>query len=347
VKNNLTLCEENCELVDYNKETKKVKCSCDMKPSISQNFDLKFEKNEFFKSFTDVKNIINLSIMRCFKEVLKVKSLKYNYGFFIMISILILYFITLSLFPKISYKKLKKRIKKIIWAIKFLEMPMNKNKLNNKPEIIRKKIKKKTNKQYVIKSDKKIVKEKTRKKLKIINSDKDKSIYKLNQKEIIDDKDKKRLKKILKQKSFELNSLDYKDGINLDQRNFCQYYGSLLKYNHPLFFSFAPYNDYNSKIIKLFLFFFSFCLDLSINALFFTDDAMHKIHQDKGTFDFLYQIPQILYSVFISRVIDGLIRKLALSQDKIVDLKQVKRITKKQKKILFGILKMKFTFKKI
>ena len=68
-----------------------------------------------------------------------------------MITILILYFITLSLFPKVSYKKLKKQIKKIIWALKFLEMPMHKNKLLNKPVIIRKKIKKKKNKKDIYK----------------------------------------------------------------------------------------------------------------------------------------------------------------------------------------------------
>ena len=86
--------------------------------------------------------------------------------------------------------------------------------------------------------------------------------------------------KILKKYSFELNSLDYKEGIKLDNRNYCEYYASLLKYNHPIFFSFLPYNDYNSKTIKLFLFFFSFSLDLTINALFFTDDAIHKIRQN-------------------------------------------------------------------
>ena len=342
VKNNLTLCEENCELVEYNKETKKVKCSCDMKPRINSNFDLKFDKNEFFKSFTDVKNIINLNIMRCFKEVLKIKGLKKNYGFLIMITILILYFITLSLFPKVSYKKLKKQIKKIIWALKFLEMPMHKNKLLNKPVIIRKKIKKKTNEKDIYKDNKKSKKEKTKRKLKIINFDEDISIHRLNPKEKIYDTDKKKLKKILKRKSFELNSLDYQDALKLDKRNFCQYYGSLLKYNHPFIFSFIPYNDYNSKIIRLFLFFFSFCIDLTINALFFTDEAMHKIHEEKGQFDFLFQIPQILYSSLISRFINYLIRKLALSQDAIVGLKQERKISKTTKKTLLRILKFKF-----
>ena len=121
-----------------------------------------------------------------------------------------------------------------------------------------------------------------------------------------------------------MNSLDYKEAIKLDHRNYFNYYLSLLKNNHPLMFSFSSYNDYNSKIIKIFLFFFSFCLDLTINALFFTDDTMHKIYQDKGQFNFLYQIPQILYSILISRFIDSLIKNLSLSQDNIIQLKQHK-----------------------
>ena len=73
-------------------------------------------------------------------------------------------------------------------------------------------------------------------------------------------------------------------------------------------YSFAPYKDYNSKIIKMFLFFFSFGLDFTVNALFFSDDTMHKIYKDKGKFNFLYQIPQILYSTIISKFIDTFIR---------------------------------------
>ena len=74
----------------------------------------------------------------------------------------------------------------------------------------------------------------------------------------------------------------------------------------------------------MFLFFFSFSLDFTINTLIFNDDTMHKIYEDKGKFNILYQIPQILYSTIISKAIDGLIRTLALSQDNIVELKKEK-----------------------
>ena len=89
-------------------------------------------------------------------------------------------------------------------------------------------------------------------------------------------------------------------------------------------FSFGTYNDYNSRIIRIFLFFFSFSSDLTINALFFNDDTMHKIYQDKGKYDLLLQIPQILYSTLISRFIDTLIKNFALFQENIVVFKKEK-----------------------
>ena len=72
---------------------------------------------------------------------------------------------------------------------------------------------------------------------------------------------------------------------------------------------------------------------------------MHKIYQDKGAFNFLYQIPQILYSTLISRFIDSLIKNFSLSQDILVGLKQEIRrnnIERKSKKLLF-VLKIKFS----
>jgi len=149
---------------------------------------------------------------------------------------------------------------------------------------------------------------------------------------------------ILKRKEFELNSLDYEEALKTDHRNYCQYYYHLLKYNHPILFSFTSYNDYNIQIIKKFLFFFSFCSDLAINALFFTDETIHRIYQDKGKFNFLYQIPQTLYSTLIGKFIDTLIKNLALSQDIIIELKDEKKIKYLEEKYkkLIRILNIKF-----
>ena len=48
---------------------------------------------------------------------------------------------------------------------------------------------------------------------------------------------------------------------------------------------------------------------------------MHKIYIDDGSYNFIYQIPQILYSSIISGIINFLIKFLSLSQDKIIEIK--------------------------
>ena len=50
---------------------------------------------------------------------------------------------------------------------------------------------------------------------------------------------------------------------------------------------------------------------------------MHKIYQDKGQFNFIYQLPQIIYSYIISKIIDTLLKYFALSQDIIIELKEI------------------------
>ena len=141
----MSLCEENCELIEYNYEKEKAICSCDIKLSVPENYDIKFNKKDFFKNFIDFKNIANISILKCLKTVLKIKELLKNYGFFIFMVILLMYFITLFIFWCKSYIKLKKDIKNIILYIKTLP-EINKEVKEDNFIIIKSKNKKSKNK---------------------------------------------------------------------------------------------------------------------------------------------------------------------------------------------------------
>ena len=155
---------------------------------------------------------------------------------------------------------------------------------------------------------------------------------------------KEEKKEILNYNDNELNSFDYKKALIYDKRTFTQYYISLLRINHLLLFSFYIKNrDYNSQIIKMFLFFFFFSVHFTINALFFNDDTMHTIFIDEGSFNFIYQIPQIIYSSLISGVINIIINYLALSEKIILEIKKVKEIKDLDEKVkdIFQILKIK------
>ena len=140
----------------------------------------------------------------------------------------------------------------------------------------------------------------------------------LNNKNVIDNKS------IEEYNDYELNSLNYEKALEIDKRTYCQYYFSLLKVKHLLIFTFYTNTDYNSRIIKLSLFIFSFALFLTINALFFTDSTMHKIYENHGIFNFVYQLPKILYSTIISAIINAIVKFLSLSEKNILQIKNEK-----------------------
>ena len=330
----MTLCEENCVLIEYNYAKEKVKCSCDIKASF--HYDIKFNKEEFYKHFGDIKNN---NILKCSKIVWKIKELIKNYGFFFMLFILILYFLTLFLFWFKSFPKINKDINYINYFLK-----------NTKKEEEPKESRIKNNKKRLKPIENRKITNNNRININNRNNDNNVIVFKnengpnpTSSEQIIQSTENKEIKnenennsglkglndiyikELLEQKDFEINSLDYNEAINLDHRNYLQYYICLLKYNHPIMLSFAPYMDYNSRIIKIFLFFFLINLCHDINVLFFRTDVIDKIYEDKGKYNFSYQIPQILYSALISKFIDSLIKYLALSQDTFVEFKKEKK----------------------
>ena len=125
---------------------------------------------------------------------------------------------------------------------------------------------------------------------------------------------------------------------------FFQYYISLIKRKQILIFSFYTNNDYNSKVIKVNSFLFNFALFYIVNSLFFNDSTMHKIYEDEGIFNFIYSIPNIIYSLIISSIINILISKLSLSDENIIELKKESDINKLQmiKPKIIKKIKIKF-----
>ena len=159
------------------------------------------------------------------------------------------------------------------------------------------------------------------------------------------DKQIEKLKNIMKYNTDEMNDLSYDLALNYDKRSYCQFYISLLRVKHNLIYSFYNYDDYNSRIIKIDLFFIGLIMDYAVNALFFNDETMHKIYIDKGLFDWETQIPITIYSFLISTILNIPLSLLGLSNDSIIAFKHLKNIgiKKKRKKLIF-CLKLKFIF---
>ena len=341
IKNDMSLCEENCELIDYDNNKKRAKCKCNAKTSLSLD-NIELESKNLVKNFIDIKKITNIDVVKCYKVAFNKKNIKNNYGFFIIIFIFILYLICIFIFYCKSKKKLFDEIIKIFEA-KRVGNQRNKNKKIN---IINKNNFKGKNK-IGFSNTKKI--DSTLKMLKIDNNN-NIMILKNNRKKKfteINTKTEKRSgknKNILEYTEAELNSLSYKEALKKDKRSYIQYYCSLLKKKQIILFSFYPNKDYNSRIIKIFLFFFYYASDITVNALFFTDDTMHKIYIDSGSFDFIYQLPQIIYSFLITSAINFIIELLSLSEDAIISIKAKKFINLFISKKIMNRLELKFCF---
>ena len=110
----------------------------------------------------------------------------------------------------------------------------------------------------------------------------------------------------------EMNSLDYESAQKKDKRTYVQYYLSFLWTKHILLLTFFNWKDYNSQTIKIYIFFYTFSINFLISALFYSDSTMHKIYIDKGSFDFTYQLPLIVYSSIISSVLTGILNNFGL-----------------------------------
>jgi hypothetical protein len=140
--------------------------------------------------------------------------------------------------------------------------------------------------------------------------------------------------------SEELNSLSYNYALEIDDRTFFQYYISLLKMKHLIIFTFLVNDDYNIFLSKLGLFIISFSLYLTVNAIFFSDSSIHKLYEEKGKYNYIYQIPKILYSTIISSIASIILKQLSLSEKDILKIKkklyikELKEITEKIKKCI-------------
>ena len=206
---------------------------------------------------------------------------------------LLISIVTVFIFSFYDYLK----IKKIIGEIKMNKKMKNTNRIGMKNIIMKKNKNLISNDKHVFKGPKKL--KETNKmnlkrnikptKFKFQNHKQGKSSFHKNRISIFYLNSMKRLKyskrKEIRKISFnnlnyideELNGLEYKVAIHVDKRNYCHYYLSLLKTKHLIFFSFIT-NDYNSKIIKIYLFFYTFLIEYTISEMFYTDSTMHKTY---------------------------------------------------------------------
>ena len=130
--------------------------------------------------------------------------------------------------------------------------------------------------------------------------------------------------------------MDYILALKLDQRSFIDIYWSILKREHLIIFTFFIRNDHNIVYIKLSRLVFLIVRDMALNVFFFSDETMHTMYLDYGKYNFVQQIPQIIYSTIVSQVIEVFLCYLSYTDKHFY---QIKGLTYENKHLLFKILK--------
>ena len=344
-KNNISVCEEDCDFTEYIEESKQAICSCYTKMQLPLISQIKIDKKTLFSNFKDIRNIGNFKMMKCLKLFLNKNNILKNSANFILVLLFPLSIMSVIIFVCYDYKIIKKYLYKNTINIKKINNIMltnNKNPKYNKNKIFNQKSKQKNKKIFKSKIIKKISFSKMKNNTKKGKKLKNRNIYTKNINNYLSNKitfniNLTKKNEFRKYNDYELNQLAYKDAIKIDKRKFIQLYISLLKTKHILIFSFFYLKDYNSYIIKINLFFLTFAMNYVISAMFYSDSTMNKIYVDDGSFDIAYQLPQMFYSFIISSVLGTLLNFLGLYEGDIAEFKKIEKKDKNQRKVLFNI----------
>ena len=315
-ENYLSLCENNCEYKRYDEINKRVECECDIKKEFPYLMKFEIDKKKLLNNFINFKQNSNFFVIVCYKLLFTKEGLLNNIGSYLIILFIIFTIIGFIFFIKMGYNIYKTKIYGTLFQGLININTDYKNNTSNYD-----KENDTSNEIDTNKSNKIIYNRNLSRNYFFFNKDKNYNQGKINNEE--KEKEKKK-KKPFMDNDYEINNLDYKDALEYDKRTFFEYYFSLIRMNHIIVFTFYTKTDYNSQIIKYCFFFFSFCLFYTVNALFFTDATMHKIYEDKGAFNFIYQIPNMIYSTIISTLIKLILNQIISTEKKVVQIKNIK-----------------------
>ena len=114
IKNNMSLCEKKCKFKGYEYDTKKAICECFIKIKCPLISEIIINRDKFLNNFVELKNQINLNLMKCYKELFNKEGLINNIGNYITSAVILFTIILCILFKIKGYKRLKNEINNLI-----------------------------------------------------------------------------------------------------------------------------------------------------------------------------------------------------------------------------------------
>ena len=137
----------------------------------------------------------------------------------------------------------------------------------------------------------------------------------------------------------DLNELTFDEAKIFDKRNFCKYYGFMIQISNIIINTFCRCGDFNLFSIKLGLLLFLFPINLTFNAVFFTNKEIQSVYISKLsdiTIDWK-NLTRSFSSSIISSIIFIFLKLLCLTHHSIRNLKKetnIEEARQKSEKIL-------------
>ena len=231
IDNNMTLCENNCDFISYNNTLKKVNCECDIKFSINDLYNIKIDKEKLKLKF-NIKNLINIGVLKCYKLLFNKNGIIYNYGSYIILFIIFINIIGLFIFLFKDYESIKRQVKNLFDGneVNITNILKEKKNFKKNTEMFKKQS---NNKNITVDNPSKgkilLNNNNARKKI-------NKHIKKTKTNLYIGTVDNiKNKNKQLPKSDYELNNSEFQDAIKYDKSTYCDYFLSLLYYNNLLY----------------------------------------------------------------------------------------------------------------
>ena len=360
--NNETICQSNCNPVDYIEDTRYLKCDCDISNSEINTREIdKFTPELFYSSFEDTLKFSNYKVLFCYKLPFRINSVTTNIGSIISIIYFIIYLIFLIIFCFKDIHVLKIYFNNILKNIKGKKIRINsainnhnhislikvqrKNKLpaKNKKEFLYSKSEHIKKESFIPNNSNLFLERYDGKNSSII--EKKLSLNPNSEIFMIKDIDKNsnitEIQKDIQDEKSDNNEISSINNDKKDIKSFLKVYWSLLRKKHLIIFTFLVKNDNNLIYIKLERFIFLVCSEMALNVFFYADETMHKTFLDYGKYNFLQQIPQIIYSTLVSSLIDILVCFFGLTEEQFDKIKKLKHNSIEEKNKIIKNIKLK------
>ena len=359
---NDSLCPSGCNYSEYILEKKYIKCECDTNTTGIETLDLEhLTGKNIGNSFLSTLKTTNWKVMICYNLVFNFKIFCHNYGSILILILFVVYIIFMLYYCVKDINPLKVEISKILFIsaeeeeqetkIKYDEKKMEeKMKENEPPKKVNQKANNKNKNNFeenlkttednaLIVTNRKNTKRRSTKKTTLASKSGRKNsrnnfIYK-------NPKNKDDIKKIEQDKkrrnldNFELNNLDYAEACLYDKRSCCQTYLSVLMREHIALSTFVSCKDYNLFYVKFEKFLIIFCVDMTMNGLFFVHDSMHRKYTENENFTFVQKLPQLLFTLIVAHILEVILCFLSMTDTQVYKIKEL-FLYKKEKENMKG-----------